>query len=337
MAEMTKRERVMAALRGAPVDTVPVGFWAHNYVRESSADELADESLRLAREFGFDFLKPQSRAQCFAEAWGAVWRPSGERTTRPVAVSSPVESIDDFGTLASVDPEGGPLGEQLEALRLIRAGVGPDTPIIWTVFNPLMVCRYLAGGDAETVSRAIREAPDALHRALDVVAEVMAAYGRAAVASGADGLFFATNVATEGLLTPDQYREFGHPYDATVLDAVGDAPFNVMHVCGDAIFFDLFADYPVHAFNWALGPNNPTLSLVEQQTGKAVVGGVSTKPRDLEMSADEVGDEVRAAILELGGRHLLVGPGCSSSPETADAVFVAATSAARETSAQPGE
>ena len=51
MPEMTKRERVMAALEGTPVDRVPIGFWGHNYAKENSAEDLADESLRLAREF----------------------------------------------------------------------------------------------------------------------------------------------------------------------------------------------------------------------------------------------------------------------------------------------
>src|SRR3712207_6185757 len=83
MAEMTKRERVMAALRGDAVDRPPFSFWAHNFAKENSARDLADETARLAREFDFDFLKPQSRAQCFEEAWGVVYRASGERTTKP--------------------------------------------------------------------------------------------------------------------------------------------------------------------------------------------------------------------------------------------------------------
>jgi len=333
---MTKRERVMAALKGEVVDTVPVGFWAHNYAKENSAADLADESLRLAREYDWDFLKPQCRAQCFAEGWGNKYRPSGERATRPTPVSHVVETLDDFGELAPIDPTQGSLGEQIEALRLIRAGVGPDRPIIWTVFNPLMICRYLARGDVDMMLDALRERPTALHHALGVIAQVMAEYGRAAIANGADGLFYATNVATEGLVNANEYAEFGRPYDLTILKAVSQAPFNLMHICGDAIHFEQFADYPVQAFNWAIGPRNPSLSKMERLTGRAVVGGVSIKPRDLEMSPEEVAAEVRAAISETAGRHLLVGPGCSSSPETPPANFHAARRAARESAPGSG-
>src|SRR5437773_8150388 len=73
---MTMRERVVAALRGEPVDRVPVSLWLHNFATENSAETLAAETVRLAHRFDWDFLKPQSRAQCFAEMWGLRYTPS---------------------------------------------------------------------------------------------------------------------------------------------------------------------------------------------------------------------------------------------------------------------
>ena len=48
---MTKRERVMAALGGKPVDRVPLAFWLHNFATENTAEGLAVETLRLAQTF----------------------------------------------------------------------------------------------------------------------------------------------------------------------------------------------------------------------------------------------------------------------------------------------
>ena len=48
---MTKRQRVTAALRGQPVDRLPLAFWLHNFATENSASGLADETLRLYRAF----------------------------------------------------------------------------------------------------------------------------------------------------------------------------------------------------------------------------------------------------------------------------------------------
>src|SRR6266540_5307538 len=128
---MTKRERVMAALGGKPVDRVPLAFWLHNFATENSAEGLAQETLRLAKTFDWDYLKPQSRAQCFAEAWGLEYRPSRERAVPFTVTRAPAAGASDLASLEPADPRAGALGEQLQALRLIRAAVGPDTPIIW--------------------------------------------------------------------------------------------------------------------------------------------------------------------------------------------------------------
>src|SRR5881396_611430 len=107
---MTKRERVTAALRGDPVDRVPLAFWMHNFATENSAEGLTAETLRLARTFDWDYLKPQSRAQCFAEMWGLTYSPSSERAARFTVTRTPAKSAADLATLRPADPRSGSLG-----------------------------------------------------------------------------------------------------------------------------------------------------------------------------------------------------------------------------------
>src|SRR5436309_1890790 len=229
---MTKRERVMAALRGAPVDRVPVSLWLHNFATENSPDTLAAETLRLARTFDWDYLKPQSRAQCFAEMWGLAYRPSTERATPYTVTRHPARSAADLSRLTPVDHGAGALGEQLEALRAIRKALGADTPIVWTVFSPMMVVPFLLEGGRDQALQIGRSDPAALEAALDAIAQTLTAYVKACVDAGADGLFYATNLATRDLLRPEECRRFQRPYDRRVLDAAASAPFNIMHVCG---------------------------------------------------------------------------------------------------------
>src|SRR5260370_333719 len=129
---MTKRQRVTAALRGEAVDRPPLAFWLHNFATENSARGLADETLRLHRAFDWDFLKPPSRAQCFAEMWGLTYTPSGEKARQFTVTHAPLATADDLARLPVTHPVAVALGEQLDALRLIQAAVGPDVPIIWT-------------------------------------------------------------------------------------------------------------------------------------------------------------------------------------------------------------
>ena len=320
-AAVTKRERVMAALRGDPVDRVPLAFWLHNFATENSAKGLADETLRLLHRFDWDFLKPQSRAQCFAEMWGLTFTPSRDKA-RPYTVTDvPVADAAGLAALRPVNPEQGALGEQLEALRLIRAAVGPDVPIIWTVFSPLMVLPMLVRGGREQALALARSAPRETESALGALAVTLARYARACLADGADGLFYATTMATRELISAEECRRWQRPFDLRVLEAVEEAPFNLLHVCGAGIHFDEFADYPVTAYSWATVPGNPTLETVHVQTGKAVVGGLPAKPEIASMKAEELERRAQRAIAEMSGRWLLLGPDCSINPDTPDALM----------------
>jgi uroporphyrinogen decarboxylase len=325
---MTRRERVWAALRGEPVDRVPLSFWLHNFVTENSARGLVDETLRLARTFDWDYLKPQSRAQAFAEMWGLTYRASTEVATPFTVTRAPLADAHDVERLQPVDPRRGALGEQLEALRLIRAGVG-DTPIVWTIFAPMMVMPYLLRGGLEQALAIAREAPKALEQGLAAITETLAGYAAACIEAGADGVFYATNVARAGGLTAGECRRFQRAYDLRVLAAVAEAPFNLLHVCGSEIHFDEFADYPVTAFSWALGAGNPTLTEAHRRTGRAVVGGLPAKPEIVSMSEAALAARARRAIAEMHGRALLLGPDCSINPDTPAALLHAVGAAAR--------
>ena len=318
---MTKRERVLAALHGDAVDRVPLSFWLHNFATENSAEALAAETLRLARTFDWDFLKPQSRAQCFAQMWGLTYRPSIERAVPYTVTRYPVASARNLAGLMPVDPTRGALGEQLAALRLIRAGVGPDVPIIWTVFSPLMVVSFLMEGGKSQAMEMARRQPQAMTTALRVIAETLGEYARLCLHAGADGLFYATNVATEDTMSAEECRRWQRPFDLPIVEAVRDATFNLLHVCGTGVHFGEFADYPVTAFSWAVVPGNPSLAEGRKRTGRAVVGGVPAKPQIASMTAEAVSERARASIAEMRAGGLLLGPDCSINPDTPEALL----------------
>ena len=327
---MTKRQRVTAALRGEPVDRVPLAFWLHNFATENSAQGLADETGRLARTFDWDFLKPQSRAQCFAEMWGLTFAPSGEKATPYTVTYAPVAEADDLARLSVADPGAGALGEQLLALRLIRGAVGPDVPIIWTVFAPPMILPMLSRGGREQALGFLRHAPRETARAFDAMADTLAEYARRCLAAGADGLFYATNVATRALMSAEECRRWQRPWDLRILRAVEGAPFNLLHVCGAGIHLEEFADYPVTALSFATGPGNPSLAAARARTGRAVVGGLPAKPEIAGMTEDALLARAAAARREMQDRWLLLGPDCSINPDTPERLLHAVGAAVRQ-------
>jgi uroporphyrinogen decarboxylase len=207
--------------------------------------------------------------------------------------------------------------------------VGADPPIIWTIFSPLMILPMLLPGGREQALLLIRTDPAAVQHAFEAITETLGAYARACLAAGADGLFYATNMATRDLATPEECRRFQRPWDLSILAAAASAPFNLLHVCGAGVHFDEFVDYPVPAFSWATVPGNPTLSDGHERTGRSVVGGLPAKPGIAAMTAEALAGRARAAIREMDGRWLLLGPDCSINPDTPEPLMHAVGAAVR--------
>ncbi len=330
MPSMTKHQRVRAALAGADVDRVPLSFWGHDFFREWTPEGLAQAMLERHRRYDWDYMKVNPRATYYAEAWGCRYKPSRDPTRGPDTVDYVLKSPSDLDNVRPVDVHDGPFAEHIQALRLIAEGLVGDAPFVQTVFSPLSVIGRMANGDRDAVRRWMREAPDALHRALAAVTESLAAYAAACLEAGADGIFFPTvEWATYDNATPDEYNHFARPYDLRVLQAAAAGWFNILHVCRQNNMLALLLDYPVHAFNWASSqPGNPSLAEGLAQTDKAVMGGVD-QATIAGASPDEVAAEVREALRQTGARRLLLAPGCSISPLTPDANLHAAADAVR--------
>jgi len=316
---MNKKERVDAALRGDPVDRVPASMWGHDFEREWNPNTLTEAMVENFARYDWDYMKVNPRASYHVEGWGVKVRPSGERYKAPIIEDTPIKTASDWKRLRPLEPDEGVLGEQLQALQFINHSIGYDAYFVQTIFCPLGVAKYLVGNKSEPVQQTIREDRAAMHAALRVITETFTTYAIACLQQGASGIFYATNGwASEGMLTEDQYREFGEQYDLEFLDGIKSrSKFNILHNCGSHIYFDLLATYPVQAINWAATlEGNPDLREGKLRSGKAVMGGISEKTTLKSGSPDQVREEVEKALDLTGGRHFLLAPGCSIPPET---------------------
>jgi uroporphyrinogen decarboxylase len=348
MAPLTKRERVFAALSGAEVDRVPVSAWGHDFLREWTAEGLAEATLEAYRRYDWDFIKVNPRASYYVEDWGGRYQPSGRADAPPQTLAVAVNSAAELRSLRPLDPSRGAYGEQLAALRLIRDGLAGEAPFVQTVFSPLAVASRLAGAARsgptgrptlgpdlrpghEPIRRYMEDAPQDLEAGLAVIAQTLAAYTRACLEAGADGIFFASvDWGSRKHASAEQYNRFGRPFDLQVLEAVRGASFNILHVCRDNNMLTDLLDYPVHAFHWATtGAGNPSLADILSRTDKAVMGGVSHDSTMLSDRPEDVEAEALAAIATTGGRRFLLAPGCSIAPQTPEANLRAMIAAAR--------
>jgi uroporphyrinogen decarboxylase len=218
-----------------------------------------------------------------------------------------VQSPEDWAKLQVQDPYSGLLDEVRGALAIIGDDVGEDVPFIQTIFNPLAQAKNLAG---ERLLADLRQHPDALKAGLETITETIVRFIEAIRETGIAGIFLALQHASYDLLTEAEYQEFGRPYDMRILEATEGLWFNLVHLHGTNVMFDLVSDYPAQAINWHDQETPPSLGEALDRFPGALVGGLRQWETMLGGTPDWVRAEAQAAIEETGGRRLVVGTGC---------------------------
>jgi uroporphyrinogen decarboxylase len=307
MSNMSKRERLEATFAGEPVDRMAVALWRHWPGDDQRAEDLARSSLDFQRLFDFDFIKVTPSSNYCLAGWGAETRWVGNQEGTREWGSRVVQSPEDWAQLRVQDPYSGLLDEIRRALVIIGDEVGEEVPFIQTIFNPLAQARNLAG---ERLLYDLRQHPEALKAGLETITESMVRFVDAIRETGIAGIFLATQHATYDLLTEAEYQEFGRPYDLRILEATEGLWFNLLHLHGKDVMFDLAADYPVQAINWHDQETPPSLGEAMDRFSGALVGGLRQWETMLRGTPDWVRAEAQAAIEETGGRRLVVGTGC---------------------------
>ena len=304
---MSRRERLEATIAGEPVDRVAVALWRHWPGDDQRAEDLACSTLDFQRVFDFDFIKVTPSSNYCLAGWGAETRWVGNQEGTREWGSRVIQGPEDWTQLQAQDPYSSLLDEIRQALVIIGGEVGEQVPFIQTIFNPLAQARNLAG---ERLLFDLRQHPEALKAGLETITETMVRFIEAIQESGIAGIFLALQHATYDLLTEAEYQEFGRPYDLRILEATEGLWFNLLHLHGNNVMFDLVADYPVQAINWHDQETPPSLPEAMTRFSGALVGGLRQWETMLRGTPDWVRAEAQAAIEETGGRRLIVGTGC---------------------------
>ncbi len=308
---MNRMQRLEAALSGKIPDRVPVSAWGHFYVSETSADTFADAMVGFFEEYDWDFVKVHSRASYHVEGWGFTYEPSNDPDKLHVCTSHPIGTSADWRSIRPLPPTSEALQEQVDALRLIRARVSRDVPVIMTVFSPLDVAEKLVDRNASLLKSHIEQDPESLEIALDAIAETFALFVRRLVAEGIDGIYFATKWANDVKLTAEQYCRLVRPFDLRVLEEARPLWCNMLHLCEDRVQLGALSGYPVRLMHWDCeAGNNPDYKEGQELCGRAVGGGVSAKTL-VHGSPQDVIETARRSIDLTHGRGFVLGPGCS--------------------------
>jgi uroporphyrinogen decarboxylase len=318
MRQMSRRERLQAAINRQPVDRVPYAVWRHFPSVDRSSAGLAQATLRFHDHYGSDFLKITPHGGYAVEAWGCVEAeevlPDGHRA----CASCAVKAAEDWKRIRSLDPmsaEG--YGQQIETI--IRMGfdrrIG-DAPVLPTLFSPLSLAHKLSGGRLAT---DLREHPDLVRGALEAITETLIRFADAALTEGVSGIFYSIQAASRSTHAEEIYAEFGEPHDRKILESVaGRSILTIVHCHGDALMFHRLARLPGHAWNWDDRRTAPTLGEGQQHVSGAVIGGLDQWATLRDGTPEAAVAQARDAVAQTGGTGVIVGPGCVLTMNTPD-------------------
>jgi uroporphyrinogen decarboxylase len=306
---MTRRERLQATVEGQSVDRVAVALWRHFPGDDQRPSDLAAATLAWQAQYDWDFIKVSpSSSYCLVD-WGAQDRwVGGDEGTREYT-RRVVHRPEDWKALPLLDLKAAPfLQGQLRCLRMIAEDVGQAVPFIQTIFSPLAQAKNLCGSDRLLVH--LRQAPQLVHVGLETITETTIRFVRACKETGIAGIYYAVQLATYELMSEAEYREFGEPYDRRILAAVADCWFNMVHLHGSDVMFDMVARYPAQALNWHDRETTPSLNEGQKCFPGAVCGGLARWDDLLRSDPDAIRARAADAIQQTAGRRLILASGC---------------------------
>ena len=303
----THKERIQACLDNHVLDRPPVALWRHFPVDDQDPRLLADATLHFQRTYDFDLVKVTPASSFCVKDWGVEdeWVGDTEGTRR--YTKHIIHDPHDWETLPFLDPIAPHLAGQLDCLRFIRAELGPDTPLLQTIFSPLAQAKNLAGDD--TLITHLRLYPEAVRNGLATIAETTRRFVEACLDTGIDGIFYAIQHAQASLLTLEEYQTLGLPQDQKVIEPAEALWCNLLHLHGHDVYFSLLDALKFQIVNWHDRETSPSLVEAQNRFAGVVCGGMRQDTLVYGRQS-QVQNEAADAILHTDGKRFILGTGC---------------------------
>ncbi len=335
---MTNRERFMAALRGQPVDRVPVFpllmFFAADRAgityREfaTSGLALAEAQLLVQERFDLDAVTVCSDAfRLSADLGGDMVFPENKTPyLRAPLLASPTG----LPKLARPDPtaRASRMGDRVLAVSELAGAVAGQVAVLGWVDMPFAEACSLCG--VSEFMLLLVDDPAGAHRLLAHLTRLVIDFALAQVEAGAD--MIGAGDAAASLISPAMYREFALPYEREVCAAIhGAGSLAKLHICGNTTH--LLADMATcgaDLFNVDhLVPLEKARDVYAPH-GKCFKGNLNPVAHMMQATPDECRARARACIAAAQGTRYMLSAGCEVPAETPDEVFRAFCEAAKE-------
>lgn len=306
---MNKRERLEKTIAGEATDRTPAAMWRHWPGDDQRTADFARSTVEFQRTYNWDFINitPSESFSVLDYGYQDEWEGSLEGTR--ICTKRAVSRSLDWTNLRPLDPMRGALGRQAEAIRLICDGLrNDDSPIIQTIYSPLTQAAMIGGRNL--LVRHIRTNPDRIQTALNALTESTLRFLDSIKRYPISGIFYSIGEASYDVLTEEEYRLFGMPYDRKILETLTDKWwFNVLHMQGEAPIFRLCSQLPAQVINWRDQDTEPDLAQAKLQFNGAVSGGLSSYSHLHHGTPTTIREQIRLATSQVNNRRYILAAG----------------------------
>lgn len=238
---MKGRERILEHLAGRPVDRLPLMPITMMFAARRSGARyldyctdyrvLAEGQVRIAEEFGFDYVNTMSDPAREAADCGAAVQ---YFDSQPVALVEEQARLADKLQLKGLhqpDPlGGGRMHNGIKTVARLRERVGSDLLVEGWVEGPMAEAADLRG--INTLMTDFYDDPPFVRDLFAFVVELGLRFAREQIAAGAD--LIGVGDAAASLVGPAIYQEFIWPYEKQLIDGIRAlGAMARLHICGD--------------------------------------------------------------------------------------------------------
>ncbi len=293
---MTKRERVLSAVKGELVDRIPFSFWYHfRWLEFPSGEPLAREELNFYKMYDPDFLKVMHDIPY--ELPGGI---------------SVIDNPEDWYKLDILSPDTKNFIAQRKALEIIIKNLPDDGFVIDTIFSTFAYAEKLT--NKKTLEH-LKANPKALHYGLETIARSLANFIKSCKDIKLSGIYMALQGANRDIMDSSTYREHFMPYDMIIWESARGLDFNILHLHGYELMFDVIRVFNPEVITWSNRLTPPSLETARSLYDGCIAAGLNEEAI-INYSLNEVRKEVLKSIVEAGAKKLIIAPGCAVPTET---------------------
>ena len=321
--DMTKKERVIAAIQQQALDGIPSSFSIHFPEEAKRGDACVKAHLDFFQETDTDICKIMN--ENLIPVFGEIHSPSDYDRLIPT-----LSMEDDF------------MRDQMALTKKILAGCDKDVFTMGTLhgicasgIHPIEQAgvNYFAARQMQV--DFLRWDEEKMLSAMQRITDVLCDLARAYIEAGTDAVYYAALGGEHCFFTDEEFEKWIKPFDLQVMKAIKDAGgYCFLHICKNGLNMERYRDgYPDFAdvVNW--GVYEAPYSLEEGRAlfgGKTIMGGLPNRHGVFtDGNADEVRAETRKIIDGFGKKGFILGADCTLATEQDLSLVRAAAEEAR--------